>query len=287
MKALSESVIAIDIGGTNTRVALFSSAMTSNYQLICTFNTDLNYASQLERLITTIKNTGKNDFVGIGISLCGRIDPDGQTIRASLNLPNYGGKSLTKDFETAFKCQTAIAHDATCGLLGEYGHGSLKNYNRSGYMTISTGIGSAIRLGNNIDSITMSTEAGHQIMEGNDLRCTCGQVGCIETLIGGREIQQRLSISASEITDSDFWKDYSTNLAIALSNFALSTGIDAICLGGAIILKQKILWTLLTQEFANRLTYQPVTLLRATLKEEAPLIGAATLLSAPADKIFH
>jgi glucokinase len=278
--------IGIDIGGTNTRIASFKSQSESTFDLITRFGTSPDYTVQFDRVIKAVRDYGVEKPLGVGVSVPARLTPDGSAIDVCLHLKQYEGRNLKARLMEAFGCEVAIAHDATCGLLGEHRHGALRGYDRCGYMTLSTGVGAALRLGNESVSITMTNEAGHQLI-GHNLKCECGQVGCFEAFAGGRHIEKRLGVPASQITDDKFWREYANYLSITLANFALVARIEAIALGGAILFGQPSIWQYLLEDLDARLKYVPLTPYRAMLGEDAPLVGTIAMLGVSAQQILH
>ncbi|WP_426505210.1 ROK family protein [Dactylosporangium sp. McL0621] len=261
---------ALDIGGTWTRVR-YGDATTR-------FPTEPDYDRQLAALIAAVPPGAP----AIGVSFGGRVTPAGE-VRVALNLRGYEGRPLAADLSTALGAPVRIAHDATCGLLGECYTGALRGHDRCGYLTLSTGVGAALRLG----GVWLTTEAGHQLVAGNDHPCDCGQTGCLQTLTGGGALHRRLGRPLSDVHDEHFWRAYAESMALGVANFALSAGLEAVALGGAIPLSRAELWPSLRGALARILTYQRVTVLPAELGETAPLTGAALLPSLPPDAILH
>jgi glucokinase len=66
--------VGIDIGGTNTRIGLFSSLETPHFELLAKFPTSQSYQQQLQTLITSIGNLGMLSLAGVGVSIAGRIN---------------------------------------------------------------------------------------------------------------------------------------------------------------------------------------------------------------------
>jgi glucokinase len=278
--------LAVDIGGTYTRVATVEGARARRLDR---FPTLADYDAEIDRIGSVLRDTvaGRHAAAGavaadaVGVSFGGRLERDGAAVAVALNLPGYVGRPLAADLADRFGRPVRVAHDATCGLLGERGYGALRGYERCGYITLSTGTGSALRL----PGLVLSTEAGHQLT-GRGRRCTCGQVGCLETVTGGGQIERRLGVAAASVRDEAFWRAYAEALAVGLANFALCAGLDAIALGGAIALERAGLWPSLAAEVARVATYHPPVLLRAGLGADAPLVGAAALHDTT-DRILH
>lgn len=268
-------IAAVDIGGTRTRVAVAG-------RPVVTFPTDQqDYHRQLELLRAAIPGTP----TAAGVSFAGRVTADGD-VRVALNLRRYEGRPLRRDLESTLDCPVRVAHDATCGVLAEHDRGSLRGADRCGYVTLSTGVGAAVRLGAGAHFVALTTEAGHQLVEGNDRRCACGQTGCLETLLGGAALSRRLGRPLETVDDPLFWQVYAHRLAAGLANFALTAGLAAIAVGGAIAARRGELWTPLWAALAERLTYQALRVHLAAF-EEAPLVGAAVLVGTPPASILH
>lgn len=282
-----DKYIAVDIGGTGTRIGLFESLDTSNFVLIAKFLTHTSYELQLQSICNTIQESGIENFAGIGISVAARIAKDGRSIVAAPNVPNYVGKPFAQDLTEALKCPIRLAHDPVCGLLAEKKFGPMREFDRCAYLTVSTGTGAAIQLHKGSTTLTSSIEIGHQILDGNTLVCLCGQVGCLETFTGGRQLELRYGRSTVQITERDFWENFCDKLALGLVNLAQLTRIEAVAISGAIALNNSFLLPMLQERVDTRLRWSTLELSYAGLGENAPLVGAALLLETPEETILH
>lgn len=134
-----EYVISIDIGGTNTRVAL----VDNNYQVIkkVSFSSDSNSPTRtLEAIANTIRGFKKN-IVGIGLSCPGPLDLVHGTVLTPPNLPGWHGFKIVEELEELTKLKVTLENDANLAGLAENVCGSAKSCSRVQYMTISTGLG--------------------------------------------------------------------------------------------------------------------------------------------------
>ena len=286
-QASSNTYIAVDIGGTNTRLGLFESLDSTDFVVLAKFPTVQNYEEQIRQIVAAIQNSGREDLAGIGVSAAARIARDGRAIIFAPNLPGYIGKPFAPDLFERFACPVRLAHDTVCGLLAEKKFGALRNIDRCAYLTVSTGTGAAIQLGKASISLTSSIEIGHQVLDGNTLTCLCGQVGCLETFTGGRQVELRYGRPIAHITDMAFWETFSDKLALGLVNLAQLTRIDAVAISGAIALNNAFLVPMLQEKVNAILKWGMLELRLATLGENAPIVGAAVLLEVPEDTILH
>ena len=283
----SSTYIGMDIGGTNTRIGLFGSLDAPDFMLVAKFPTFQTYEEQLHHIIAAIQANKKDNIAGIGVSIAARIDKNGRSVIVAPNLPDYIDKPFAEDLIDRLKSPVRLAHDTVCGLLAEKKFGILHQIDRCAYLTVSTGTGAAIQLGKASASFTSSIEIGHQVLDGNALKCLCGQVGCLETFTGGRQIELRYGRSIAQITDSAFWDTFSNKLAIGLVNLAQLTRIDVVALSGAIALNNSFLLPMLQQKVNDMLKGAVLELRLAVLGENAPIVGAAVLLEISEDHILH
>src|SRR5215469_13285645 len=286
-RASSNTYIAVDIGGTNTRLGLFESLDSIDFVVLAKFPSVQNYEEQLDQIVAAIQNSGRKDLAGIGVSVAARIARDGRTVILAPNLPGYIGKPFADDLLERYACPVRLAHDTVCGLLAEKRFGALRNIDRCAYLTVSTGTGAAIQLGKASMSLTSSIEIGHQVLDGNTLTCLCGQVGCLETFTGGRQVELRYGRPIAHITDMAFWETFSDKLALGLVNLAQLTRIDAVAISGAIALNNAFLVPMLQQKVNAILKWGMLELRLAALGENAPIVGAAVLLEVPESTVLH
>jgi glucokinase len=281
--------IAIDIGGTNTRIGLFESISSPQFTLLAKFPTQQGYEQQLHHIFDSIEGSidSANAIVGIGISIAGRITKDGCSVILAPNLPSYIGRPFAQDIADRFICPVRLAHDAVCGLLAEKKFGAIATVERCAFLTVSTGTGAAIQLAKGQLSLTSSIEIGHQILDGNLRMCVCGQIGCLETYTGGRQLEMRYGRPLAEISDPAFWDTFCTKLALGLINLAMLARIDAIAVSGAIMLNKPQLLTQVQQHIDHLDKWSSLTLVFAKLGADAPLVGAAVLLEVPEETILH
>ncbi len=160
-------------------------------------------------------------------------------------------------------------------------------FERCAYLTVSTGTGAAIQLAKGQFALTSSIEIGHQILDSNTRVCLCGQVGCLETYTGGRQITLREGRSPAEITDEEFWETFCAKLAIGLVNLTMLTRVEIVALSGAIVLNKPHLLAQLQQRVNVIVCNTELTLKLAVLGENAPLVGAAQLLAVSECTILH
>jgi len=285
----SAPTLALDIGGSTTRVGTFPAPETSpDFTLLARFPTEPGYQDQLARIVAVLDQAPAH--AGIGVSFGGRITRDGMSVAVAPNLPDYEGKPLAHDLAAHCGGTVRLAHDPVCGLLAEKRFGALAAAERCAYLTVSTGTGAALQLGRDDVALTVSIEIGHQILQvapGEGRPCLCGQTGCLETYTGGKQLAMRYGRPLEQIANAGVWEELERMLALGLINLAQLARVEVVVLGGAIALHRSGLVAEVQRQVNERICGATLRLERALLGEQAPLVGAALLLTTPEGHILH
>ncbi|MEJ8736191.1 ROK family protein [Erysipelotrichaceae bacterium HCN-30851] len=134
-------MIGIDIGGTNTRVALIN----ENYEIILReqFSTNIEDPQITLKQIKSLIDNFHVDILGVGVSCPGPLDLIYGKI---LTPPNLGKKwwnfEIEKEMSNLLGLPVYLENDANLAALAEAIVGKGKAFNYVVFMTISTGIGS-------------------------------------------------------------------------------------------------------------------------------------------------
>ena len=134
---MSKSIIAVDIGATNVRVA---SGSPSGIHEIIREKTDLSTPSstslQIINMITRLDDSPDS----IGIGSIGPINIEKGEILNSPNIP-HARVPILEPLRDEFDAQTKMVNDCAAGVLGEQKYGAGQNHDNVVYITLSTGLG--------------------------------------------------------------------------------------------------------------------------------------------------
>lgn len=139
-----------------------------------------------------------DEIEGIGVASAGPLDPATGTIFFIPNVPGWKDVPWRDMVEAELGRPTFLENDANAAALGEHAFGAGRGVSNLIYITVSTGIGGGLILGNRLYSGSSGTagEIGHMTIEVDGPRCGCGNVGCWETLASGtalaREAVERI-----------------------------------------------------------------------------------------------
>jgi len=278
---------AVDMGGTNTRLALFETLSSTDFAILDRFPTHRLYQEQVAAIAEPLRHLP--NLEGVGFAVGAQLTRDGQRIDASYTMPDFVGKPLIADVAAQLAVPVAAANDNVCANLAETLHGTLKPYERAAYLTVSTGTGAGIRLGFiQQQAFLYLAQVGHHIVQPSGMPCGCGQSGCVQTVTGGQSIANRYGVAAADLHDDAAWQEITRVIATAIINLGRIARVEAVCVGGGIGYNAPYIRQHLSA-FVNRLSPEfPLTVHFAALGEEAPIIGTMALLHPHTQQtLFH
>ena len=246
-----------------------------------------------DNIIGYIKElSAKYKIEEIGIAAPGTIQ-DGKIIKAyNLGIEEYDIKSkLSKKVRVPIK----IKNDAKCAAIAEHKYGCLKQYKRSVFLTLGTGIGGAVIINNKLlDTGNLpGCEFGHMIIEKDGLLCGCGKFGCWQQYASMKSLKDKLrkKLGYDEQTDSkqllnilknttkedsnfiiinNILEEYTKDLSIGISNLINIFEPEAIGIGGSFVyFKDILLYKLENELFNDGLLFNS----RKDLKIETAILG--------------
>jgi glucokinase len=109
------------------------------------------------------------------------------------NLPCWRNFPLAAEIAQIYRVRVKVDNDANAAGLAETLWGSGRGYRNVFYVTIGTGIGTAILIDGRIyhGRTGAAAEGGHMSIDYKGPRCGCGKPGCIEVLSSGPAIARR------------------------------------------------------------------------------------------------
>ncbi|MDP8908019.1 MAG: ROK family protein [Chloroflexota bacterium] len=197
-----EPAIAVDLGGTNIRVAVVTSAgQLSHRHAIATEAVDGPDAviARMAALIDTVAtDAGLGANVPVGVASPGPLDTRTGVVLFTPNLPGWLNVPLVAKLASATRRRVAFANDGNCGALGEVRFGAAKGVDHLVYIALGTGIGGGVVTdGHLIDGFRgLGGEVGHVVVAMDGPRCTCGAIGCLEAFASGWAIQREANLIA-------------------------------------------------------------------------------------------
>ena len=221
--------LGIDLGGTKTLVGVPGEPPLTALTPLA-FDESLQTLLELSRAALKGRSCDR-----IGVAIGGPIDHRRRTV-SPLHQPEWRDIPLWEILKGEFGVEPTIEVDTDAAAFAEARHRSAKDLF---YVTWSTGVGGGyVREGEVYRSLqpTGAThpEFGHQMVgDAGGATGGCGNPGCLESLIGGRAIEERFGITAAELPE-ERWAELEQLMAVGIINASTLLGCSFFVLGGSI-----------------------------------------------------
>ncbi|HKD86487.1 MAG TPA: ROK family protein [Terriglobales bacterium] len=202
--------IAVDLGGTNLRIA----AVSGEGKMLEKVTTGTEVHKGRDFVIRemcdaiqslTAKHRSSGDLAGIGIGVPGFIDMDTGIIMRSPNLQDWANFPVREEIERKLSTKVILENDANAAAMGEKWLGAGRNTDHMAMYTLGTGVGGGLvfngRLWHGVNG--MAGELGHFTVEAEGHPCGCGSRGCLEQYASATAIVRmaREAIESGEAPD--------------------------------------------------------------------------------------
>lgn len=130
--------------------------------------------------------------MGVGVGVWGLVDQTKGVIKFAPNL-KWHDIPLRQAWEKKFHVPVYLENDANASALGEYYFGAGRNIENFLYMSMDIGVGGGIISGGKLfrGVAGYAGEIGHMVIDPKGDPCSCGKIGCLETVVSRRVIVQR------------------------------------------------------------------------------------------------
>lgn len=281
------NTLAVDVGGTSTRVAIVSPNGTILAHSVFSTPPRGAPAALKPALFTAVssllaQSAAEDLLATAGVALPGIRDERNQIVRA-VNLPDLQGIDAGDFFAGALGRAVVIESDANAAALAQW-----RALERGGQasrrfvsLSFGTGVGGGVILNGAILRHTRGGAGhfGHIPVDCSPtaLRCACGGVGCVET------VARELARCAARPSIDEERRRAIGGIVHGLLTIAVIYSPDRIALGGGLLDHHPALLDELGRAFdARRTSLLPADLaiVRSPLRsDEAGVIGAAELAS--------
>ncbi len=309
--------MGIDCGGTNLKVAL----VKPGGEIFKWTLAPINFKQKEERalrdiakaVLTFLKKNEVTQVERVGMGIAGDVDQVEGVVRFS---PNLGWKNVrvSAPLCQALGMPVILDNDANCAAWGAYCLDAKRNCQNLLCLTLGTGVGGGVILGRKLyrGSTGSAGEFGHMSIQFNGRKCKCGNLGCLESMLGAwgltlsaeegmdrglspellrltangkKKITPKLIARAAHRKDAfavALWQESGEHLGAALANLVNLFNPDRIVLCGGVSKVGKLLLDPTRRELAKRAFLVPAKHVRLTISqydERLGVVGAALLAS--------
>jgi allose kinase len=295
---MKQTVIGVDIGGTNLRIACVDRTGGIKSPLVCSskilVDADDSITKTAEVLAGYIKNNAVGDIEAVSIGFPGAISKDRQTTLSVPNLQNgekgFDGRNVVVPLQEYLKLPVFINKDANNLLQCDI---RLRNLYSKGITTgfyFGTGIGNSIFINGNFvfGRHGVATDIGHIPVFKSEKICNCGNTGCIECYASGSYLREMWKSNLPNIPFSKIFKlcaheqliaDFIDACAVTVATELNILDPDLVIIGGGVVDMEDFPMNLLEERirFHCRKPYpaQGVVITTPIISKDTGVIGAA------------
>lgn len=194
------NLLGIDIGGTKTSVCVGNNRgellAVRKMPMTAAGSVETYRRQLLELCFGELQQAGikPESLDAVGISAPGPLDVKRGVLIKPPNNPGWHEVPVVAWLQKAFGAPVYLNNDANACALAEHLFGKFRGVRNLVYLTFSTGIGGGIIAnGELIQGVTdTGGEVGHHVLDINGPLCGCGNRGCWEAFVGGRNVAERL-----------------------------------------------------------------------------------------------
>jgi glucokinase len=204
---MAKFTVGVDMGGTNLRIAGYSSDWQRLASVAIPTRVSEGPATVLTDMAEAIRTVieqcgGVSDLEGIGVGSPGPIElPEGRLLQPP-NLPGFHALELKAELEARLNLPVVIESDANAAALAEAHAGAGSTYQTDSLcmLTLGTGVGNGLIFKGRIwqGFRGMAGEAGHVAVWPDGIDCNCGNRGCLELFASATGIARMARETAYE-----------------------------------------------------------------------------------------
>ncbi|MDQ6758429.1 MAG: ROK family protein [Acidobacteriota bacterium] len=279
--------LAIDIGGTKFSMAVFE----PSGDMVARESRATDRAGgrdwMLEQ-VAAVARKWRNGFAfdRCGVGFGGPVLFDRQRVAKSTHVGGWSDFDLPGYLESVVGVRPIVDNDANVGALGEAWYGAGQGFRPLFYMTLSTGIGGGIVLGDRDvmrGADSYAGELGHMMIRPDGPDCLCGSNGCFERMCCGLWLERDYGKPAKELmTDPAFVERYVIDLARGLKAVVMLLNPARIVIGGGISKAAERLFAPLRAELRRQIpawSGARIDVVPAALGDDSVLYGAFALVN--------
>ncbi|MFN6963089.1 MAG: ROK family protein [Pyrinomonadaceae bacterium] len=307
---MNEYVLAVDLGGTNLRVA----AVDLDGRVLHVSKAATPRSNDADEVVSTIASLSRECVartgaaaLAFGVAVPATLDLSTGRILRAPNLPELDGYLLVDELSRRLGLRVVIENDATAAAIGEHWRGASRPVRDSICITLGTGVGGGIIIGDRPHRGVDGTagEIGHICVEPLGVPCPCGSNGCLEQYASASAVVRMTKERLEEHPDSplnsfsaltaldvynagiagdslarDVFSRVGSYLGIVLAGLINVLNPEMIVIGGGMSSGWQLFVDEVREQIGRRAFERPAArarITRAELGDLAGLVGAAHL----------
>ncbi|MFC5409611.1 ROK family protein [Larkinella bovis] len=200
----NQAVVVVDISVHDVKLVIFDLAnqLLDRLDVNLRLEDSVSFLDALKGPLEEIAERARErrlNVIGVGCALPGLVDPRTGNNYTYKNL-NRNGESLPQLLANSFNAPVYLINDTKATILGEHRFGLAKGKNHVLSINIDWGVGLGVIINGEIlqGSAGFAGELGHIQLQADGELCTCGKVGCLDTLTSASSLVRRVKVGLRE-----------------------------------------------------------------------------------------
>jgi glucokinase len=295
LPAMSDTALAVDIGGTKVAAGLVRSDGTLVAARRCPTprgDAEEVYAA-VRGVVGDVMSLAASEGLAaastVGVGCGGPMGPRGELV-SPLNIPGWRDFPLRRRLSEELGLPVFVDNDAKALALGEGWVGGASGVDDFMAMVVSTGVGGGVVLDGRLlhGRCGNAGHIGHVVVEPEGADCACGGRGCLEAEISGPSIARRTGGDPQD-APIDERRRAGVLLGRAVASVANLLDLELVLVGGSVALGfGRVFFDAAQQELSrrSRLDFSRGATVRPVgLGADGPLVGAAAVGFAGMDTV--
>jgi glucokinase len=197
LRASESLVLGVDIGGTKVAAGLVNARgevlHASRAPMVVHGGAEQGLRAACDAIDAAMVHAAAKKVKAIGVCSPGSVDSKTGAVLRAANLPCWRNFPLAGRIEKRYRLPTRLINDANAAALAEARWGAGKGRASVFYVSLGTGIGTALILQGRIHEGRTggAGEGGHLTINFRGPLCGCGKRGCVELYASGTAIAKR------------------------------------------------------------------------------------------------
>jgi glucokinase len=201
-------VIGVDLGGTKLLAGVVDSELNVRHRAFRKAREGHDAEALIDMLVATVEQAREaagEEISAVGFGIPSLVDAKTGVAKTTVHLPLHD-VPFRDVMAERLGLPVVVDNDANGAMVAEHRWGAARGARTAALLTLGTGIGGGIIVDDQIvhGASGAAGEWGHMVVDVNGPLCTCGNRGCLETVVSGTALGREAMRMAHELPDSGF-----------------------------------------------------------------------------------
>ncbi|MHA3684058.1 ROK family protein [Leucobacter sp. HY1908] len=182
-------VLGLDVGGSSVKVLAtpVGAVIVGKPDAVLQFRAPTPHAAPVAGLLEIVAQVQRDFTVAaIAVSIPGTVDAERGAVEQCVNIPELSGVDLGPQLAAATGVPVRVVNDGAAAALAEAEWGAGSGQTSVFVLALGTGIAGAHVVSGEVagGAHGFAGELGHVVVDPTGALCSCGNTGCLETVLG-------------------------------------------------------------------------------------------------------